>query len=128
MQVRTLELVRAAFHERDEVRETEIAGSGGEGVVEHQRTQGGVPTGRAAPDQQPITVCRTLLREVPRRVDAIRGVEDPPRSVERLPVCPAVAGAAAVVDVDHGEPAAGPGPGTEAARPGRRGRGPAVAG
>src|SRR5439155_1694581 len=38
VQVLTRELVRAPFHERDEVRESVIAGSGGEVIAEHQRT------------------------------------------------------------------------------------------
>ena len=91
-----------------EVGDTVIAGAGGEHVAKGQRRQGRVSAGAAAADSQSVSVGEMLMDEVQGSVGAIVHIDDAPVAVEQLTICPPVANAAAVVDVDYGESARGP--------------------
>ena len=99
VQVARLELVRVA-RERLEVGDAEEADAGREDVAERQRGERRVAAGAAALDRQAIRVDVAAVDEesAPRRRS--RRHRRCPIAVEVLPVRPAVAGAAAVVDVD----------------------------
>src|SRR5918994_2173010 len=125
VEVAALELERLGG-QRLEVGDAEVARTGGERVAERQRRQGGVATGRATPDAQPVGVDPPLVGQPAGGGDAVVEVDDTPGAPQLLAVVAAVAGRTAVVDVDHGEAAAGPVLRAELQhRPGRRG-GPAV--
>src|SRR5688572_18981406 len=104
--VARLEFVRLA-RERLDVAHAEVGSAGGEDVVERQRAQGGVAAGAAATNRHARWIDITTLRQVARGIDAVVDVIDAPRAVELAHVLATVAVGAAVVDVDHGEAAAG---------------------
>ncbi len=79
-----------------------------ENVVEGERRKRGVAAGAAAADDQAVAVDPSALRQPLGAVDAVLHVDDTPLAVEAMPIGPAVARAAAVVDVQHGKTAAGP--------------------
>ena len=126
VQVTGLELM-GILGQRFQVAHAVVAGPGGEHVPEGQRGQGGISSGAAAVDGQPLTICQTLPHQVQRPVDAVVHVDDAPLSPQAFPVRPAVGGAAPVVDVQNGETPAGPILNTQVQGDGGRAGGAAVA-
>ena len=125
VQVAGLELV-GLLGEDGQVGHAVLAHAGGERVVEGERGQRGEAPGAAAPDGHAGRVDVAPFGQVLGRRDAVLDVDHPPLALQQVPVGPAVAGGAAVVDVDHGEPPAGPELDAELElAPGRAGR-PAV--
>ena len=124
--VARFELVRD-LREGLQVAEPVERGTGREDVPEAERRQGRVAAGAATPDGQPPSVSQALLREPERRVRAVVDIDDAPLLAELVAEGPAVAGGAAVVDVDDREAAAGEGLPLEAQRRARLARGPTVA-
>ena len=105
VEVARLELVRVARQDL-QVADAVRADAGGEDVGRGERAQGGVAAGAAALDHEPGAVGEALLDHRQRAVGAVVDVDDAPAALEPLAVGPAVAGAAAVVDVEHGVAAA----------------------
>ena len=85
-----------------------MAGAGFENVAESERAQRSVAAGAAAADRQAVAVDLAAFREIARAVDAIVDIDDAPLAVEPFSVCAAVAGAAAIIDIEHRDAAAGP--------------------
>ena len=85
-----------------------VAGAGREVVAEGQGTQRRVPAGAAAPDDEPRAVDETFRGQVSSGIDTVVHVDDAPLASKSLAVRTAIAGAAAVVHVDDGEPPRGP--------------------
>ena len=113
------------LHERAQVADPEVRAAGVELVGERQRGEGREAARAAAADGEPLAVDEALLGEVLRAGDAVVDVDDPPLELEALAVVLAVAGGAAVVDVEHRVAAAGEQ--LEARRePGEGGRGRAA--
>ena len=107
IEVARLELVRLA-RQRFQVAHAEVARPGGEGVAEGQRRQRRVAARAAAADRQPLWVRQATRRQIARAVDAVVHVHDAPAARQALAIGAPVAGAAAVVHVEHGEAPAGP--------------------
>ena len=107
-EVPRLELVGPAGDERLEVGQTEVAGPRREPVVHREGAEGRVAAGAPAGDQEPIAVDLALVREPPRRGDAVRRIDDAPVPVETLSERAPETGAPPVVDVDDREPPARP--------------------
>src|SRR4029079_17677051 len=106
VRVARLEFVRVTrqcLHVADAV----VARTGGEDVVERDRTQRRVPAGAAAPYGQPAPIDHPLLGQVAGGVDAVVDINNSPRAIEAAHVLAAIAGADDVVDVDHREAATG---------------------
>src|SRR5690606_17016197 len=82
-------------------------GSGGEDVGGGHRAQRGPATGATATDGQPRRVGVAACDQGARRHHAVVDVSLAPGAVQPLPIGPAVAGGAAVVDVEHPDAAAG---------------------
>src|SRR5690606_2096337 len=112
IEVAALELVRLA-RQRLEVAHAVVARPGLEHVCEGEGAEGGVAAGAVAGDREARAVRLALGDQTLRGEDAVADVDLAPASVQALAVGAAEAGAAAVVDVDHGEAAAGPEPGRE---------------
>jgi hypothetical protein len=89
---------------RLQVADAVVGRAGGEDVVERERGQRRVAAGAAAPDGEPGRVDVAALDQESGAGDAVVDVVDAPGAVERLAVGAAVAGAAAVVDVQDREP------------------------
>ena len=106
VQIARLELVRM-LEQQAQVRHAVVAAAGGEHLGRGERHQRGVAAGAAAGDGDAAAVGETGLGQMPRARRAIGDVGDAPGAVEALAVGAAVAGAAGVVDVEHGEAAAG---------------------
>src|SRR6266567_3813936 len=90
-------------------------------VPENQRRQRGVAPGTAAADDTALLVHQPLRDQEFCAVDAVVDIDDAPVQVQALTKGAAEAGAAAVIDVEHRDPAAGPELGGEIER--ARGRG-----
>ena len=101
-----LELVAVGV-EQLEVADPEEADARREHIAEGQCRQRRVAACASALDGQPVGVDIATLDEVPRGRHAIVDIDDAPLSVEAAAVFTSVAGAAAVVHVDDGDPAAG---------------------
>ncbi len=93
--------------ERGEIGDTEPAHPGGEPIGGGQRAKRGEPTGTGAADNGAAGVGVAPLDEECGNVDAVAHVQDAPPPVELGAEGTAVAGAAAIVHVDHGEAAVG---------------------
>ncbi len=105
--VARLELV-GVVDEAREVRDAVVVGAGGEHVgVEGQRAQHGPAARAAAGDRHPRAVDLAGVGQRARGVDRVVGVHDAPLAAQPVAVLAPVARAAAVVDVDDGEAAAG---------------------
>src|SRR5579884_4464842 len=102
-----LELV-GVVHERIEVGNPEVAGAGRERVAEGESGQRGIAAGTAAVNNQAVRIGHTALDEVAGSVDGIVHVHHAPLPLQPVTVLTSVPRAAAVVDVDHAEAAAGP--------------------
>ena len=85
-----------------------ITGAGLEDIVERQRAQRRQAAGAAAADDQALTIGQAAFDQVARAGDAIIDIDDAPLALERVAISPAEAAAAAVIDVQHAEAAAGP--------------------
>ena len=118
VEVARLELVRLA-RQRLEIADAEVARAGVEEVAEGERGERRVAAGAAAADREPPAVDVAARDQEARRGDDVVDVDDAPAAGEALAVGAAVAGRAAVVDVDDREAAAGP----ELARQRQRGVG-----
>ena len=94
-----MRIARQCLHVADAV----VARAGGEDVVKRHRTQRRVAARAAAPDYQPAPIDQSLLGQVAGGVDAVVYINNTPGTIEAAHVFAAVAGAAAVVHVDHGE-------------------------
>src|SRR5262249_43959016 len=91
-----------------EVADAVVGGAGLEQVAGGERAQRGVAAGAAAGDGQARPVDLAARDEVAGAVFTVLDVDDAPLALEPIAVGAAVAGAAAVVDVQVGEAAAGP--------------------
>ena len=78
------------------------------GVLPGQRREHGEPARRPAADGHPVGVDASVLGEGPGGGEAVGDVDEAPRPRELRTVGAPVPGRAAVVDVDHREPAARP--------------------
>ena len=107
VQVAGLELVGVGS-QRCQVSDPVAAGAGGEDVVEGQRGQDREATGAATLDGQALGVDPAGVHQVIGDGYAVVHVQDPPTAPQAVAVGAAVAGGAPVVDVGHGEAAAGP--------------------
>ena len=104
--VARLELVRLVV-EADEVGDAELGDPRREDIRDAHGKERGVPTCAAARDQDALGIDATRVRQVARRRSAIRDVDDTPLSAQEVAESTPVAGAAAVVDVDDGDPTRG---------------------
>ena len=102
VEIARLELVRRA-HERLEVADPEIAHPRGERVAEGHGAQGRIAARAAAPDREPFPIDDPPGREPASARHAIGEIDDTPLAFEPLAVGHAVAGRAAVIDVEDGE-------------------------
>ena len=94
--------------QRFEIADAVVAGTGSEDVAKCERAERRVAAGAAAAYGQPIAVNFAALREIARALDAVIDIDDAPASVQPFSIGAAVARAAAVVDVEDGDAAAGP--------------------
>src|SRR6185312_3953673 len=120
VEIARLELVRGA-RQRGRIADAVVAGAALEDIVERERDERRVATRAAAGDDAAVAVDQPLVGEESGSVDAVVDVDDAPLPVQPVAVLAAIAGAAAVVDVEHRDAAAGPvlGPQVEGARGGR---------
>jgi hypothetical protein len=86
----------------------EVARAGTKDVSKRQRTERGVATGAAPSDGEPVAVDVAALYQIPGPVHAIVNVDDAPLAPQPVSILAAVAGAPTVIDVEHGDAAAGP--------------------
>jgi len=107
IQVARLELVGILRH-CFQIANPKVACASLENVAEGERAERGVTARAAAANGQPILVNRAPLHKVARAVHTVVHVHDAPLSLQPLTIGPAVAGAAAVVHVEDGDPPAGP--------------------
>ena len=82
--------------------------AGFEGVAKHERAQRRVTPGAAAIDHQAIAIDFAARRQKLRAVAAIIHINNTPRAVQAFAVGAAIAGAAAIIHVKHGDAPAGP--------------------
>src|SRR5271165_3646479 len=109
IQVTGLEFVRVA-REGLEVADAIIARASAEHFVvfRRERAERRVAAGAAAADHEPLGVSVPGLDQPARAGDAVLDVDEAPLSFEPQPIRAAVAGAAAIVHVEHPNPAARP--------------------
>ncbi len=93
--------------EAKQFRDAEIGGTRAERVGAGQRGQGGPTSGAAAANGQPLAVRLSGFRESLGGGHAILDIDDAPLTAQPLAILAAIAGRAAVVDVDHADAAAG---------------------
>jgi hypothetical protein len=77
-------------------------------IPKHQRRQRGVAASTATSDDDAIVIDQTLCNEEFGTIDTIININDAPIKVQAIAVGAAKAGTAAIVDVEDGDPAAGP--------------------
>src|SRR5262245_8614616 len=94
--------------ERFEIADAIITGAGLEIIAKRQRAQSRVTAGAAAVDDGAIRIDIAARGEKLRTVDTIVNIPDSPRTAQTLTIGAAIPGAAAVIDIKHGYPAAGP--------------------
>src|SRR5215510_4200063 len=85
-----------------------MARAGLESVAKRERAKRRITTGAATRDDQAIGIDFTAIGEIASAVNAVVNIDDAPLLVESLSILPSVTGTAAIVDIEHGEPAAGP--------------------
>src|SRR5262249_39647225 len=107
IEIARLEFVRVA-RQRGDIADPVIAGPALEDVMARERRQHRIAAGAAAGDHGAPAIGEAPGGDVPRRVDAIGDIEDTPAAFERSAMGPAIPGAAAVIDIEHGDAAAGP--------------------
>ena len=107
VEVAGLELVGVGGQRR-QVGDAVAAGPSGEGIVEGQGGQHGEAACATSPDGEPLAVDVAPVGEEAGHGDAVVHVEHPPATTQAMPVGPAVARRAPVVDVGHGKAPAGP--------------------
>src|SRR5688500_6489016 len=93
---------------RLQITDAKVAGAGAEEIAECQGSEGRVAARAPAANGGPLGINQSALDQIPGAVDVVVDVDDAPRVIQPLPVGAAVAGAAAVVDVEDGEPAGRP--------------------
>ncbi|MNF61069.1 hypothetical protein D3C84_427010 [compost metagenome] len=76
--------------------------------MERQGAEGGVAAGTAAADKRALRVDQLALGQVPDHGAGIFDVNLAPAQVQGLAIVPAIAAAATVIEVGHGEAALGP--------------------
>ena len=76
--------------------------------MEGQRAQSGEAAGAAASNDQAVAIGQTAFDQILRAGDAIVDIDDAPLAFQCIAVFPAETAAAAVIDVEHAETAAGP--------------------
>src|ERR671911_880375 len=91
-----------------QIADAKVAGAGAEEIAECEGSESRVAARAPAANGGAFGIDQTALDQIPGAVDVIVDVDDPPRVIQPLPVGAAVAGAAAVVDVEDGEPAGRP--------------------
>src|SRR6266566_7167140 len=77
-------------------------------ISKHQCRQRGVAASTAAPDDHPFVIDQPLCNEEFSAIDAVIDVNHTPVEVQAITKSASKAGAAAVVDVEHRDPATGP--------------------
>ena len=107
VEVARLELVGVP-DQRLKVANAEVAGASLELGAKREDAQGRVAACTPAGDGEAIAVHEAALCEETGTVDAIVDVDDPPLAVQPFAVTPTVAGAPAVVDVQHRDATTGP--------------------
>src|SRR5580700_8732081 len=126
IEIARLEFV-GIFCQRLQIADAVVACSGLEFLAKRQRGKRRVAARAGTADRPALRIDPSCCRKVVRTIHAISDINDAPVPLQPKPVFAAIAGAAAVIDVEHGEAAAGPilRPPAEGRR---RGRGrPAVA-
>ncbi|MNP23105.1 hypothetical protein D3C76_1158030 [compost metagenome] len=103
----TFELVRCPG-QRLRITDAIQAGTGAEYIMERQGAEGGVAAGTAAADKRALRVDQLALGQVPDHRAGIFDVNLAPAQVQGLAIVPAIAAAATVIEVGHGEAALGP--------------------
>src|SRR5207247_1173271 len=96
------------LHERLQVADPEIAGTGLEEIPKSQSAHGGIATSTPSFYGDTIPIHLSILDEMTRAVDAVVNVNHAPLSVKAFPVGSPVACAASIVDVEHRYPPARP--------------------
>src|SRR5438034_10480689 len=107
VEISRLKLV-SVLHERLQVADPEIAGTGLEEIPKSQSAHGGIATSTPSFYGDTIPIHLSILDEMTRAVDAVVNVNHAPLSVKAFPVGSPVACAASIVDVEHRYPPARP--------------------
>src|SRR5207247_490757 len=84
------------------------ADAGPEDIAERERGEHRIAARTGTDDRHPVGVRKTAPGEREGAIDAVVDVDDAPLPIQPMAVFPAIAGRAAVVHVEDGEPAAGP--------------------
>src|SRR4029453_12028509 len=85
-----------------------MAGAGFEDATESERAERGITARASAPDGKPVAVNFSTRHKMPCAIHAVIDIDDTPLTIESFSVSTAVARAAAVIYVEHGDPAASP--------------------
>src|SRR5215470_10903465 len=96
--------------------------TGFERSPKRQRAQSRIATGAATGDDQPIAVDLASIRKITSAVHTIVDIDDAPLLVKSFTILATIAGAAAVVHIQHGKATAGPVLDRQAQRGRSRGR------
>src|SRR5438034_357676 len=107
VEISRLELV-SILHERLQIADPEIAGTGLEEVPECQSAHGGIPSRASAFYCDTIPIHLSILDKMTCTVDTVININHAPLSVQTFPVGSPVACAASIVDVEHCYPPARP--------------------
>ena len=79
-----------------------------ERIAEGKRTKRSITARTTTFDRESIAIDFPALGKIAGTIHAVINIYDPPLTVEPLTIVPAVAGAAAIVHIEHGNPSAGP--------------------
>src|SRR6516165_9215791 len=107
IEIARFELVGIA-RERSRVAHAVVACAALEEIPKHERRKRRVASGAAAGNDDALVVDGALAGQEFRAVDAVIDVDDAPVSIEPLPIGAAETGTAAVIDIEHRNPAARP--------------------
>ncbi|MCY1406603.1 hypothetical protein D9M71_218740 [compost metagenome] len=107
VQVITFELVRGPG-QRQRIADAVKTGARAEDIMKGQGAEGGIAAGAAAADKGLGRVDQLAIGQVLDHRAGILDIDFTPAQVQGLAIRPAVAAAAAVVEVSHGEAALGP--------------------
>ena len=92
----------------DRIADAIQTGAGAEDLVKRQRTQGGVAAGTAAANKRLVAVDQSAFGEMGDHRAGIFDIHLAPTQMQRLAISPAIAAAAAIVEVGHGKAALRP--------------------
>ena len=117
--VARFEFVRIQF-QRFEIAHAVVTRARFEVIPKRQRAQCSVTAGAAAIDHQTIAVNFAVRRQKPRALHAIIDIDYAPGAIQSLAIVAAIARAAAIIHIEHGDAAARPILNTELKRRNRR--------